>query len=484
MAKGKIRATCSGLREDGKGIVRIGGRETAVSGLLPGETASFEEERSGSRVITRLVRIEEASKDRVQAPCPVFDRCGGCQLQHLSYEGQLGFKQKAVESLFAGFGRVNPILGMAEPWSYRNKVHSTLSLDKAGRIISGIYEENSHKVIPTPRCLIQDAKADEIIATLLELLKAFKLKPYEEDRGRGFLRHILVKRGFCSGEVMVVLVTADRLFPGRAEFVKALLGRHPEITTMIQNINSRRTSMVLGDEEKVLYGKGYIEDSLCGCVFQISARSFYQINPRQTEVLYEKAIEMARLQGRELVLDAYCGIGTISLIAASRAGQVVGVELNRDAVKDALRNAKVNGISNVRFQAGDAGDFMKKLASAGEEIEVVFLDPPRGGSDEQFLSSLVRLMPERVVYISCNPETQLRDVLFLTKNGYKVLEIQPVDMFPQTFHSENIVSLKRVRMQKPSASKGGESREGWNEGRSGRSGRNAGGKGKGKGKAW
>ena len=469
MAKEKIRATCSGLREDGKGIVRIGGREAALSGLLPGEKASLEVDRSGGRTDARLIRIEEPSKDRVQAPCPIYDRCGGCQLQHLSYQGQLAFKQRMVEKLFAGFGAVNPILGMEDPWSYRNKVHSTLSTDKAGRIVSGIYEENSHKVIPTPRCLIQDSKADEIIGTMLELLKQFKLKPYEEDRGRGFLRHILVKRGFSSQEVMVVLVTADRLFPGRSEFVKALLGRHPEITTIIQNVNSRRTSMVLGDEEKVLHGKGFIEDSLCGCVFQISAKSFYQINPRQTEVLYDKAIAMAGLQGRERVLDAYCGIGTISLIAASGAGQVIGVELNRDAVKDAVRNAKANGIANVRFQAGDAGDFMRRLASEREDIDVVFLDPPRSGSDEKFLSSLVKLMPGRVVYISCNPETQLRDVGYLTKNGYKVLEIQPVDMFPQTFHSENIVSLERTGP----ASKAGGRRDAGAGQRGGRVGRNA-----------
>jgi 23S rRNA (uracil1939-C5)-methyltransferase len=332
---------------------------------------------------------------------------------------------------------------MDEPYYYRNKVHSTVTYGQKREIISGIYEENTHSVIPIQECMIQDRKADEIIASVRELMKAFKMKPYDEDTGEGFLRHILVKTGFASKQVMVVLVVSSQVFPGKNNFVDALLKKHPEITTIVMNVNNRKTSVVLGETEKVLYGKGYIEDTLCGCIFQISPKSFYQINPIQTEILYSKAIEMARLKGNEAVLDAYCGIGTISLIVSSRVKSVIGVELNKDAVKDAIRNARRNNITNAYFYNDDAGEFMVKLAEEKQKMDVVFMDPPRSGSDAKFLSSILRLAPKQVIYISCNPVTQERDLSHLTKNGYKVTEIQPVDMFPQTFHVECIVRLEK-----------------------------------------
>lgn len=440
MAGEKIKIRCSGLTEEGKGILRMKGEELALSGVLPGEVAVLAAGPKG----LRLAGIEEPSPDRVVPPCPVYSRCGGCQLQHLAYEAQLDFKERRVAELFQGFGKVSPILGMKDPWSYRHKVHSTPALDKTGRLVSGIYEEDSHRVIPADRCLIQDPRADAIVGSILDLMKEFRLKPYEEDRKRGFLRHVLVRTGFRSGEILVVLVTGDRLFPGRSSFVQALLRRHPEITSVVQNVNGRRTSMVLGEEEKVLYGKGFIEDHLCGKTFRLSAGTFYQVNPEQTEVLYGKALEMAELKGTESVLDAYCGIGTITLLAGDKAKSVLGVELNRSSVRNAIGNAKGNRASNVRFQGGDAGEFMKGLAAEGGVMDVVILDPPRQGSDEGFLSSLVKLMPGKVVYISCNPATQLRDVRYLAARGYQVAGIQPVDMFPQTWHVENIVLLTRV----------------------------------------
>ena len=392
-----------------------------------------------------MVRIEEKSKDRVVPACTYFSQCGGCQLQHLSYKGQAEFKQKNVEKLMKKYHKVNDILTMENPYFYRNKAHSTLAHDKKRNIVSGIYEENTHNVISIKQCIIQNKYTDEVIASIRELMKSFKLEPYNEDTGHGFLRHILVKTGFASKQVMVVLIVASQVLPGKNNFIKALLNKHPEITTIVMNINNRKTSAVLGDREIVLYGKGYIEDTLCGCVFQISPKSFYQINPVQTEILYNKAIEMAGLKGNEAVLDAYCGIGTISLIVSSKVKNVIGVELNKDAVKDAIKNAKRNDIKNAYFYADDAGNFMADLAKEKKSVDVVFMDPPRSGSDERFLSSLVQLSPEKVIYISCNPVTQAHDLDFLIRNGYIVGEIQPVDMFPQTSHVESIILLQNMK---------------------------------------
>ncbi|MDR7855192.1 23S rRNA (uracil(1939)-C(5))-methyltransferase RlmD [Tissierella sp.] len=390
------------------------------------------------------MRIEEIeAKYKAKAPCPYYVKCGGCQLQHISNEGQSIYKQTFVEDLLNSFGKVNDILSMEDPYYYRNKIHSTFSYDKKGQIISGFYQENTHNVINIDKCIIQDSKADEIIETIKGFMKSFKMKPYDEDTRQGFLRHVLIKRGFSTGQVMVVLVVGTKIFPGKNNYLKALVKKHPEISTIIMNVNNRKTSVVLGDEEIVLYGKGYIEDILCGVKFQISAKSFYQVNSIQTEVLYNKAIEMAKLKGNETIIDAYCGIGTIGLIMANKVKDVIGVEVNKDAVKDAIRNAKQNNIKNAYFYNEDAGDFMVKLANENKKIDLVMMDPPRAGSDEKFLSSLVKLSPEKIVYISCNPETQARDLRYLVKKGYEVEEIQPVDMFPQTEHVETVCLLER-----------------------------------------
>ena len=333
---------------------------------------------------------------------------------------------------------------MKEPYHYRNKVHAVFDRDRRGNIISGVYEMKSHRVVPVETCMIEDQKADEIIGTIRGMLKSFKIRTYDEDTGYGLLRHVLVKRGFATGQIMVVLVTASPVFPSKNNFVKALRQKHPEITTIVQNINGRGTSAVLGKQEHVLYGKGYIEDVLMGLKFRISARSFYQINPVQTEVLYGKALELAGLKGKETVIDADCGIGTIGLLASKRAGNVIGVELNPDAVRDAIGNAKGNQITNARFFSGDAGEFMIDMADQAEKADVVFMDPPRSGSTEAFLDAVARLAPERVVYISCGPETQARDVKYLLKRGYRAEGAWPVDMFPRTDEIENICLLKRV----------------------------------------
>lgn len=380
--------------------------------------------------------------------CPLYKKCGGCQLQNLSYAEQLGFKQRKTERLLGEFGRVEPIIGMDEPYHYRNKVQAAFATARNGKIISGVYQSGTHSIVCVDSCLTEDRKADEIIVSVRNMLRSFKIQPYDERSGSGTLHHVLVKRGFKTNQIMVVLVTAGPIFPAKNNFVKALRKEHPDITTIVHNINPYQTSLVLGERENVLYGTGKIEDELCGLTFRISPRSFYQINPVQTEVLYNTAMEYADMSGREKVIDAYCGIGTIGLVASKRAGEVIGVELNRDAVHDAISNAKRNGIKNVRFFCDDAGEFMLGMAQDGERADIVFMDPPRAGSDECFLSSLVTLAPKKIVYISCNPETQQRDLRLLTKRGYKVEKIQPVDMFPHTNHVETVVLLSQLK-QKP-----------------------------------
>ncbi|MBR5262461.1 MAG: 23S rRNA (uracil(1939)-C(5))-methyltransferase RlmD [Clostridia bacterium] len=375
--------------------------------------------------------------------CPVAKKCGGCQLQNLTYPEQLSYKQAKVIRLLGKFCKVNEIIGMENPYNYRNKVQAAFGMTRGGKIISGVYQSKSHRIVCVDECRLEDKKADEIIVTIRNMMKHYRMLPYNEDTGVGFLRHVLVKRGFTSGQIMVVLVTGTPMFPGKNAFIKELLRKHPEITTIIQNINREHTSLVLGETEKVLYGKGTIEDTLCGCVFRISAKSFYQINPVQTEKLYSTAIDFAGLTGNETVIDAYCGIGTIGIIAAQKAKDVIAVEVNKDAVFDAKNNAKRNETQNIRFYCADAGKFMTNMAAEGETADVVFMDPPRAGSDEAFLSSVVTLSPQKIVYVSCNPETQERDLKYLIKNGYKVRKIQPVDMFPHTNHVETVVCLNK-----------------------------------------
>ena len=389
-----------------------------------------------------------SNKDnKMNASCPVYKKCGGCQLQNLSYPEQLKFKQNKVERLLKNFCKVEPIIGMENPYHYRNKVQAAFYTDRRGKIISGVYQSGTHHVVGIDLCQTEDVIADKIIVAVRKLLPSFKMTTYNEDTGKGFLRHILVKRGFATNQIMLVLVTGTPVFPSKNNFVKAILKQFPEITTIVQNVNNYNTNLVLGNNQKVLYGKGYIEDILCGCRFRISPKSFYQINPVQTEVLYNKAMEYADLNGNETVLDTYCGIGTIGIVAAKRgAGRVVGVELNGDAVRDAIVNARANNLKNIRFYKGDAGEFMYEASDEDEKPDVVFMDPPRAGSDTKFLDSLIKMSPETVVYVSCNPETLARDLEYLTNNSdYKVRKIQPVDMFPHTAHVETVVQLVRKK---------------------------------------
>ena len=389
--------------------------------------------------------------------CPIDGRCGGCQLLSVPYAEQLASKQSEIDALFAGLLDAetvrNPIAGMSDPRYYRNKVVSPYAAawDKRARrerILCGMYERGTHRVIDSGDCLIENREAKRIILSIRDLMPRFRLRPYDEDADSGFLRHAQVRVGHTSGEVMVTLVTRDEAFPGSKAFVRALRERHPSITTVVQNVNTRRTNVILGEQERTLFGPGFILDELCGLSFRISSRSFYQVNSEQTEVLYRRAVEMAHLTGAETLIDAYCGTGTIGLVAARGAGEgrpgaerVIGVEERPDAVADARANARHNGIEAAEFVAADAGAFMRGLAADGARVDVLMMDPPRAGSTPEFLKAARSLAPRRIVYISCNPATQARDAEYLTARGYRIAEMQPVDMFPHTPHIENILSF-------------------------------------------
>ena len=378
-------------------------------------------------------------------------KCGGCPMLGLDYAEQLKQKEAAVRKLVGKYGPVAPIRGAENPCHYRNKVISTFAAGPGGKLVSGIYAAGTHKVLPVESCLLQDEVLDTVMQAVRAAASTCRYQPYNEDKGTGLLRHCLLRRGVVSGQVMVVVVTAQPVLPGAKNFVRALLAeaekRHVPVTTVVQNYNPRRTSVVLGEEEKVLYGKGFILDTLCGKTYALSPRSFYQINHDQTEVLYGLAVEAARLTGKEVVLDAYCGIGTIGLTASGRAKQVVGVELNRDAVRDAIGNARHNDVKNARFFAADATQWITEAAAAGQRADVIFMDPPREGSTPQFIESVARMAPKRVVYVSCNPETMARDLALLTAKGYRAEGFTPVDLFPQTAHCETVCLLSKLNVK-------------------------------------
>ena len=404
----------------------------AADRTLPGKPSGSNAEETGTRIQAGV--------------CPAYRKCGGCDYQGVAYEEQLRRKNREMQKLLGGVvDIVHPIIGMKDPKHYRCKVNAVFGLDRKGHPVSGNYEKNSHRIVPVESCMIEDEKADAIIRTIRSLLHSFRIRTYDEDSRFGFLRHVQVRKGYATGEYMVTLVCTDPVFPSKNNFVKALRKDHPEISTVILNINDKSTSMVLGELNLTLYGRGFIEDELGGCRFRISPGSFYQVNPPQTQILYDTAIRAAHLAGQETVMDAYCGTGTIGIIASRHAGNVYGVELNRDAVRDAIWNARRNEIQNIRFVSKDAGDYMDELSQSPEEVlpDVVILDPPRTGTTQKFIDAAARMAPERIVYVSCGPDTLARDLKLFRKKGYKALEAQPVDLFPFTEHCEVVVSMCR-----------------------------------------
>ena len=442
--------------------------------------------------------------------CSVSSKCGACQMLDLPYAEQLAVKQENVEALFEGLASANairPVLGMEDPFHYRNKVISPYAPGKrlparagAGRggargaskrgvqgiaceILTGMYAKGTHRLIPTDECLLENRIAKKVTLAVRDIMARYGIEPYDEDAGTGFMRHAVVRVGHNSGEVLVTLVTNAEEFPSSKAFCRELVRRVPQVTTVVQSVNLRQTNVILGERERVLYGPGFILDTLCGLSFRISSHSFYQVNAVQTEVLYRQAVELAALDGAQTVIDAYCGTGTIGLVAAkSGARRVIGVDSVAQAIADARLNARHNGVENADFVAADASAFMRDLAAGQTELAgdragraglaaglaagragqaelasgplsdaasfspeetVLFMDPPRAGSTEEFLDAAAVLSPARIVYISCNPVTQVRDIAYLRKHGYEVRAVQPVDMFPHTEHVETIALLAR-----------------------------------------
>lgn len=392
--------------------------------------------------VTNSVKVNH-KKSQSQTKCFYNQKCGACQLIEIPYEEQLKQKQMAMNQLFKSYVKPACIVGMENPYYYRNKVHAVFKKERYGTIKAGTYKEGTHEVIQIENCLIEDQKASRIIQTVYQLVKSFKYPIFDEDTLEGFFRHVLIRVGKHTGEILVVLVTGKLQFPSKKHFVEALLKAHPEITSIVQSVNPLHTNMILGERKIRLYGKGYIEDILCGCRFKISAQSFYQINPIQTEKLYEKAIELAGLTGREKVIDAYCGIGTIGIIASQKSRKVWGVEVNQAAVRDAIINASLNERSNITFTQADATKWLVDMAEAGKKVDVIFMDPPRAGSTKRFIEAIAQLAPQKVVYISCNPQTLKRDLDEFTSNNYHVKEIVPFDLFPHTQHVETVCLLSK-----------------------------------------
>ncbi|MBW7474842.1 23S rRNA (uracil(1939)-C(5))-methyltransferase RlmD [Paenibacillus oenotherae] len=474
-----------GLTHDGEGVGRADGFTLFIQGALPGERVRAKVLKVKKQYgYAKLMEMVVASAERVDAPCAIYKQCGGCQLQHMDYAAQLSWKrQHVVDNLEriaklrvagdgvvaaaagdgagvgasvgtadngAGVGAsadgvnagvvVHPTIGMDDPWRYRNKAQVPMGMEASG-LIGGFYARGSHRIIDMNECLIQHSSNDEIIARVKAIGRELGVTAYSEETGRGLLRHVMARVGVLSGEMMVVLVTNGSKIPAVERWIERIRESVPGVKSIVQNVNTRKTNVIFGDETRVLWGSDVIYDELDGIRFAISARSFYQVNPAQTVELYRQAVDYAGLTGTETVIDAYCGIGTISLFLARRAGRVYGVEIVPEAIEDAKRNAELNGIGNATFEAGAAEVVIPRWRKEGIVPDVIVVDPPRKGCDAELLETILAMQPERVVYVSCNPSTLARDLRVLEDGGYRTVEVQPVDMFPWTVHVECCVSL-------------------------------------------
>lgn len=437
------------LTHEGAGVAKVDGFPVFVENALPDERAKIKiiKVKKGF-AFGRLIELYEQSKNRIDAPCPIYSQCGGCQLQHLRYEGQLDFKKKQVEQVLTRIGKldltkvkVHSTLGMKDPWNYRNKAQVPVG-EREGGLVAGFYQKRSHDIIDMERCLIQQAENDEVVQAVKKICEGYGIRAYNEEKHKGWLRHIMVRYGLVTKEIMVVFITRTADFPHKADIIKKINNQFPQVKSIVQNINTKRTNVIFGEETKVLWGEEYIYDKIGDVKFAISARSFYQVNPEQTKVLYDKALEYAGLTGEESVIDAYCGIGTISLFLAQKAKKVFGVEIVPEAIEDAKRNAELNGFTNAEFAVGEAEVVIPEWYKQGNKADVIVVDPPRKGCDEALLKTILDMKPNRVVYVSCNPGTLARDLQVLELGGYKTVEVQPVDMFPHTTHCEAVAKIE------------------------------------------
>jgi len=440
-----------GLSHDGLGIAKIDGFTLFVKNGLPQE-----------RVIIKVIAAKKnyahatavdwiiKSADRVIPPCPLFEVCGGCQIQHLSYDAQLEFKQQIVKRNMEKFGKINnanvlPTIGMENPWRYRNKTQIPFGQDVLGNIVAGFYKNRSHEIVDMPECFVQTTNSDKILHQIRELLKTYNIEPYNEKNGSGVLRHVVIRVGFNSDEIMVTFVVNTDSLPHAELICENLKTQFPSIKSIVKNVNKKNTNVIFGDKTETLNGEDYIVDYLDGLKFMISARSFYQVNPVQTEILYNKAVEFASISPDDIVFDAYCGIGTITLFLARNAKQVYGVEIVPEAIKDAKINAEVNAMTNVIFEVGKSEEVIPRLIDEGIRPNVIVVDPPRKGCDPVLLDSIIKARPARLVYVSCDSATLARDVAILVEGGYALDVVQPVDMFPQTSHVECVALMSRKK---------------------------------------
>lgn len=436
------------LGMNGEGIGRIEGFTVFVEGAIPGERVLIKVVKvTKSYAYGKLLHIIQKSQDRTEPPCPYYKRCGGCQLQHISYSRQLQFKAEKVKDALERIGGlkdvvVRPTIGMEDPWRYRNKAQFPVGYVK-GKLTIGFYRPRSHDLIDIEKCAIQHPVNDKVIALVRQFINTYNIPVYDEKSHKGIIRHVVTKVGFTSGELMVIIVTNGSKLPRKDELINLLRDGLPNITSIVQNVQSNKTNVILGNKNITLWGQDYITDSIGDLKFKISPMSFFQVNPVQTEKLYTKALEYANLTGNEKVVDAYCGIGTISLFLAKKASKVYGVENVPQAIDDANENARINDIDNVEFILGEAENVIPRMASEGLKVDVVVVDPPRKGCDQKLLETIVEMNPERMVYVSCNPATMARDLKFMVEHGYKVEEVQPVDMFPQTGHVEIVCLMSR-----------------------------------------
>ncbi|WP_461610844.1 23S rRNA (uracil(1939)-C(5))-methyltransferase RlmD [Cytobacillus kochii] len=441
-----IDVTFEDLTHEGAGVAKVEGYPLFVPNALPGEKAQIKVLKTSKGYgFGKLIETYEESPYRVTAPCPIYKECGGCQLQHLSYEGQLLAKQKQVCDVLTRIGKlenvtVHPTIGMSDPWRYRNKSQVPIG-EHEGGLIGGFYQQRSHQIIDMKSCLIQQEKNDEVIQKVKEICNKNGVRAYDEQRHKGDLRHIMARYGLVTGDVMIVLVTNAKDLPNRKKIISDITENIAGVKSIVQNVNPKKTNVIMGDETRVLWGQEVIYDYIGDVRFAISARSFYQVNPEQTKVLYDKALEYVALTGKEEVIDAYCGIGTISLFLAQKAKSVFGVEIVPEAIEDAKRNAELNNITNANFAVGKAEEVIPAWYEKGHKADVLVVDPPRKGCDEALLQTIIDMKPKKVVYVSCNPGTLARDLRVLEDGGYRTVEVQPVDMFPQTTHVEVVSQM-------------------------------------------
>jgi 23S rRNA (uracil1939-C5)-methyltransferase len=437
------------LTHDGAGVAKVDGYPLFVPNGLPGEKAKIKVIKANKGYgFGRLIELYEKSPFRVEIASGETHKYGGCQLEHISYEGQLKYKENQVRQVLTRIGKledviVHPILGMASPWHYRNKAQVPVG-EKDGKLIAGFFKQRSHEIVDTDESLIQIPEVNEAVQTVKEICSELGIPAYHEESHKGVLRHIMARYGKKTGELMVVVITRTADVPQKNKLVEQIIARLPKVKSIVHNVNSKRTNVILGEKTSILWGNEVIYDYIGNVKFAISALSFYQVNPDQTKVLYEKALEYADLNGEETVIDAYCGIGTISLFLAQKARKVFGVEIVPEAIEDAKRNAELNGITNAEFAAGEAEVIIPKWYKEGNAADVLVVDPPRKGCDEALLQTIIEMKPKKVVYVSCNPATLARDLRILEDGGYKTVEVQPVDMFPQTTHVECVCILNRA----------------------------------------